>query len=79
MKISDEISLSARNLLRRKGRTALTLVGVGVAAAWGRGKVEVLYGQGRAEKLAKILPMASSCLMLILGGIMLFSGLVAIA
>ena len=28
MKISDEISLSARNLLRRKGRTALTLVGV---------------------------------------------------
>ncbi len=25
---SDEISLSARNLLRRKGRTALTLVGV---------------------------------------------------
>ena len=27
MKISDEISLSARNLLRRKGRTALTLVG----------------------------------------------------
>ena len=24
MKISDEISLSARNLLRRKGRTALT-------------------------------------------------------
>ena len=28
MKISDEISLSARNLLRRKGRPALTLVGV---------------------------------------------------
>lgn len=28
MKISDEISLSARNLLRRKGRTALTLLGV---------------------------------------------------
>ena len=28
MKISDEISLSARNLLRRKGRTALTQVGV---------------------------------------------------
>ncbi len=28
MKISDEIGLSARNLLRRKGRTALTLVGV---------------------------------------------------
>lgn len=28
MKSSDEISLSARNLLRRKGRTALTLVGV---------------------------------------------------
>ena len=28
MKISDEISLSARNLLRRKGHTALTLVGV---------------------------------------------------
>ena len=28
MKLSDEISLSARNLLRRKGRTALTLVGV---------------------------------------------------
>ena len=28
MKISDEISLSARNLLRRKGRTVLTLVGV---------------------------------------------------
>ena len=28
MKFSDEISLSARNLLRRKGRTALTLVGV---------------------------------------------------
>ena len=28
MKISDEISLSARNLLRLKGRTALTLVGV---------------------------------------------------
>ena len=28
MKISDEISLSARNLLRRKGRTALTLGGV---------------------------------------------------
>jgi ABC-type antimicrobial peptide transport system permease subunit len=28
MNISDEISLSARNLLRRKGRTALTLVGV---------------------------------------------------
>lgn len=28
MKISDEITLSARNLLRRKGRTALTLVGV---------------------------------------------------
>ena len=28
MKISEEISLSARNLLRRKGRTALTLVGV---------------------------------------------------
>ena len=28
MKISDEISLSSRNLLRRKGRTALTLVGV---------------------------------------------------
>ena len=28
MKISDEISLSARTLLRRKGRTALTLVGV---------------------------------------------------
>ena len=28
MKISDEISLSARNLQRRKGRTALTLVGV---------------------------------------------------
>lgn len=28
MKISDQISLSARNLSRRKGRTALTLVGV---------------------------------------------------
>ena len=28
MKISDEIALSARNLTRRKGRTALTLVGV---------------------------------------------------
>ena len=25
MKISDEIALSARNLARRKGRTALTL------------------------------------------------------
>ncbi len=57
---------------------ALTLVGVGVMAAWGRGKVEALYGQGRAEKLAKILPMASSCLMLLLGGIMLVSGLLAI-
>ena len=30
MKISDEISLSARNLLRRKGRTAQTLVGVDI-------------------------------------------------
>ena len=28
MKISDEIALSARNLARRKGRTALTLIGV---------------------------------------------------
>lgn len=28
MKISDEIALSARNLTRRKGRTALTLIGV---------------------------------------------------
>lgn len=28
MKISDEIVLSARNLTRRKGRTALTLIGV---------------------------------------------------
>ena len=28
MKISDEIVLSARNLARRKGRTALTLIGV---------------------------------------------------
>lgn len=28
MKISDEIALSARNLARRKGRTALTLMGV---------------------------------------------------
>lgn len=28
MKISDQISLSARNLSRRKGRTALTLIGV---------------------------------------------------
>lgn len=28
MKISDQISLSARNLARRKGRTALTLIGV---------------------------------------------------
>ena len=28
MKISDEITLSARNLARRKGRTALTLIGV---------------------------------------------------
>jgi nickel/cobalt exporter len=57
---------------------ALTLVGVGVAAAWGRGKVEALYGQGRAEKLAKILPMGSSVLMLLLGGIMLASGLMHI-
>lgn len=28
MKISDEVALSARNLARRKGRTALTLIGV---------------------------------------------------
>lgn len=57
---------------------ALTLVGVGVMAAWGRGKVEALYGQGRAETLAKILPLLSSGLMLVLGGIMLISGLLAI-
>ncbi|RYG57928.1 MAG: nickel/cobalt efflux protein RcnA, partial [Alphaproteobacteria bacterium] len=57
---------------------ALTLVGVGVAAAWGRGKVEALYGHGRAEKLAKILPLASSGLMLVLGGVMLVSGLMHI-
>lgn len=57
---------------------ALTLVGVGVAAAWGRGKVEALYGHGRAEKLAKILPLGSSALMLLLGGVMLASGLLAI-
>ena len=33
MKISDEIALSARNLARRKGRTALTLIGVVIGRA----------------------------------------------
>lgn len=54
---------------------ALTLVSVGVAAAWGRGKVEAMYGAGRAETLARVLPLLSAALMLVLGGVMLGSGL----
>lgn len=57
---------------------AITLVSVGVAAAWGRGHIERMYGEGKAEKLAKYLPVASGCLMLGLGGVMLVSGLSAI-
>jgi len=45
MKISDEISLSARNLLRRKGRTALTVVGVVVGIC----AVIVMISMGIAE------------------------------
>ena len=45
MKISDEISLSARNLLRRKGRTALTLVGVVIGTC----KVVLMISLGIAQ------------------------------
>lgn len=55
---------------------ALTLVTVGVLAAWGRGHVERLYGEDRAQKLAKYLPMASTTLMLALGLLMAATGLV---
>ncbi len=54
---------------------ALTLVSVGVLAAWGRGHVEALYGAHRADKLARYLPLGSATLMLVLGGIMLASGI----
>jgi len=57
---------------------ALTLVSVGVVAAWGRGRIERMYGAGRAETLARVLPMASAALMLVLGGIMFGSGVMAL-
>lgn len=55
---------------------ALTLVSVGVLAAWGRGHVERLYGAHRAEKLSRYLPLGSAALMLVLGGIMMVSGII---
>lgn len=57
---------------------ALTLMSVGVLAAWGRGHVERLYGAQKAEKLSRYLPVASACLMMVLGGVMLVSGMMHI-
>lgn len=53
---------------------ALTLMSVGVLAAWGRGHLEHFYGADKAEKLARYLPLGSAALMLVLGGFMLVSG-----
>lgn len=57
---------------------ALTLVSVGVAAAWGRGHIERMYGKGKAEALSRYLPLVSAALMLVLGGVMLIAGLLQI-
>lgn len=57
---------------------ALTLVSVGVVAAWGRSKIEAVYGTGRAETLGRVLPLVSAALMLVLGVIMLGSGVLTL-
>ncbi|PZP40706.1 MAG: nickel/cobalt efflux protein RcnA [Pseudomonas fluorescens] len=71
-----EFTLGAAMVAAFSVGLALTLMSVGVAAAWGRGHVERLYGEGRAAKLARILPLASAALMILLGGIMFVSGAV---
>ena len=57
---------------------AITLVSVGVLAAWGRGHVERFYGASKAEKLSRYLPVASASLMFVLGSVMLVNGLMRI-
>lgn len=69
-----EFTLGASMVAAFSTGLALTLMTVGIAAAWGRGHVERLYGQDRAAKLSRYLPLASAALMLLLGGIMAASG-----
>ncbi len=71
-----EFTLGASMVAAFSFGLALTLMSVGIAAAWGRGHVERLYGEERAKKLARYLPLASAALMLVLGLIMAATGLV---
>ncbi len=71
-----EFTLGASMVAAFSFGLALTLMSVGIAAAWGRGHVERLYGEDRAAKLSRYLPLASATLMLVLGGIMAATGLV---
>lgn len=71
-----EFTLGASMVAAFSFGLALTLMSVGIAAAWGRGHVERLYGEDRAKKLSRYLPLASAALMLVLGLIMAATGLV---
>ena len=71
-----EFTLGAGMVAAFSTGLALTLMSVGVLAAWGRGHVERMYGEKRAEKAARYLPLASASLMLALGLLMAATGLV---
>lgn len=71
-----EFTLGASMVAAFSTGLALTLMAVGIAAAWGRGHVERMYGEDRAAKLSRYLPLASAALMLLLGAIMAATGLV---
>jgi nickel/cobalt transporter (NicO) family protein len=71
-----EFTLGASMVAAFSFGLALTLMSVGIAAAWGRGHVERLYGEHRAAQFSRYLPLASASLMLLLGTIMAVSGLI---